>query len=125
MKTALSLRSFGQLLHRSKRAARFFYPEREWFVGLTLGALALIAGGIYSALLFTATARYADEGLRGAAETASGYNGDDVARALEIYKTRRHRFEALRSQTPAAIPVVPAATSSTSSAAVAEGEGGG
>jgi hypothetical protein len=72
---------------------RSMYPVRDWFIGLSIFLLIVIAGGVQSALVFVEY-RNIEVSTSGVdANDGVSYNGSLVHLALEAYREKALRYD--------------------------------
>ncbi len=77
---------------------RMMHPVRDWFIGLVLAILTLGGVSLYAGYTFM---QHTSSGAVSVEHTAPvRYEAEDVADALERYRTRNERFQALRVGLP-------------------------
>ena len=82
---------------------KLMHPTREWFVGLGIVLITVIAGATYNAFSFRYYSSLESRVVGGSAEVVA-YRGDAVQRVLATYQTRSATFDALRA---GIVPTVP------------------
>jgi hypothetical protein len=89
------------------------HPEREWFVGILIALICLIAGIIWSAHLYFTYAGNVPDLTASPATTNQIYRAGDVVQALEEYRARNEENNALRAileaqpKAPSFVPITP------------------
>jgi hypothetical protein len=106
-----------KLMRVSGKRRELVNPEREWLLGLLLGALVFLGGSVYAGLLFLEIMRYADDGYLVAMETRVTFNENRLKEVLHVYEEKGERFSLLMAEGVGAI-----APNENSSSTISEAE---
>jgi hypothetical protein len=79
---------------------RSMYPVRDWFIGLLIFLLIVIAGGVQSALVFVDYRNIEISASGVDANDGVSYNGSLVHRALEAYRERALSYDLPKESAP-------------------------
>lgn len=90
---------------RGFRDSRIIHPTREWFIGLAIMILAVVAGGAYSMLSYVLydTTAYAPANVT---DTLTVYRGVQVESAIELQRAKKEIHQNLIGTPAAALPPV-------------------
>ena len=83
---------------------KLMHPYREWFLGLGIVIVIVIAGALYNAFSFRYYSTLEGRVVGGSAEVVE-YQRGTVDRVLEAYRTRKATFDTLRTSIVSTVPV--------------------